>query len=215
MLARQGCWVALTALVGILTGCSIGDVRRTPSAPTPSAPIQSSADPSGPPSQVPVAETRTSRLAVPERYDRPYVEFVDAQQGYALFGACDGRPPVPDCPALLFATRDGGRSWQRLRHPKPVADDQQLYTAPGMLALWSEAHSWWTSTDGGATFRHSPRRLRNSSCSGRESTPTAPGPPWSSRPTDFDRARPGCRVEGANGSARHGSRTPWLEAIVG
>ncbi|WP_092381449.1 hypothetical protein [Micromonospora phaseoli] len=103
-----------------------------------------------------MAETRTTRLAVPERYDPPYVEFVDAEGGYALFAACDGRPPGPDCPALLWSTRDGGRSWQQLRHPKPVADNQQLYATVDVLALHAEPHGWWSSTDGGETFRHSP-----------------------------------------------------------
>ncbi|PZG15345.1 hypothetical protein C1I95_19830 [Micromonospora craterilacus] len=141
----------------IVSGCSIGDVRRTPPAPTSSAPTPASTDPSGPPpSPAPVAETRRTRLAVPERYDPPFVEFVDAEQGYALFGACDGRPPGPDCRALLWSTRDGGRTWQRLRHPKPVADNQQMYAAPGVLALWAEPHGWWTSTDNGKTFRHTP-----------------------------------------------------------
>ncbi len=31
-----------------------------------------------------------------------------------------------------------------------------MYTAPGVLALLAEPHGWWTSTDGGRTFRHSP-----------------------------------------------------------
>ena len=154
MFACRTRWLAMFALVVILSGCSIGDVRRTPSAPAPEPP--SSAAPGQPPSPEPVAEIRRTRLAVPERYDQPYVEFVDAEQGYALFGACDGQPPGPECRALLFATRDGGRSWQKLRHPKPIADNQQLYAAPGMLALWTEPHGWWTSPDGGRTFRHSP-----------------------------------------------------------
>ncbi|MEV6812948.1 hypothetical protein [Micromonospora sp. NPDC051296] len=153
MFVRRTRCLVLSALVVALAGCSIGDVRRTPPAPVPTPP---SATPTGPPSSPePVAEIRNTRLAVPERYDPPHVEFIDANQGYALFGACDGQPPGPDCRALLFATRDGGRSWQRLRHPKPVADNQQLYVAPGVLALWAEPHGWWTSTDRGKTFRHS------------------------------------------------------------
>ena len=144
--------MAVFALVPALVGCSIGDVRRLPPAPTP---VPSTSVPSNP-APTRIAEIRGSRLAVPRQYDRPYVEFVDASQGYALFATCDGRPPGPDCPALLWSTRDGGRSWQRLRHPKPVADNQQLYVAPGVLALWAEPHGWWTSTDEGRTFRHSP-----------------------------------------------------------
>ncbi|TCB93475.1 hypothetical protein E0H26_22180 [Micromonospora zingiberis] len=154
MTVRRTRCLALFALVVILSGCSIGDIRRTPPAPPP---ISSSPDPSGPPPpSASVAETRVNRLAVPSRYDRPHVEFVDADQGYALFAACDGQPPDPDCRALLWSTGDGGRSWQRLRHPKPVADEQQMFTAPGVLALSARPYGWWTSTDGGKTFRHSP-----------------------------------------------------------
>ncbi|MDG4794842.1 hypothetical protein [Micromonospora sp. WMMD1082] len=142
-------------LVVLLSGCSIGDVRRTP--PPPEPPPSHSASPGPPPTPRPVAETRSTRLAVPARYDSPFVEFVDAERGYALYAACDGRPPGgPDCRALLWSTRDGGRSWQRLRHPRPVADNQQLYATVDVLALWAEPHGWWTSTDGGETFRHSP-----------------------------------------------------------
>ncbi|MEV6691183.1 hypothetical protein AB0M35_06905 [Micromonospora sp. NPDC051196] len=152
MITRRRRWMAMLALAPALVGCSIGDVRRLPPAPTS---VPSTSTPSSPvPTQI--AEIRGSRLAVPQRYDQPYVEFVDASRGYALFSACDGRPPGPDCPALLWSTIDGGRSWQRLRHPKPVADNQQMYALPGVLALWAEPHGWWTSTDGGRTFQHRP-----------------------------------------------------------
>ncbi|GIJ27922.1 hypothetical protein Vqi01_30840 [Micromonospora qiuiae] len=154
MFSRRARWVVALFLVAAVSGCSIGDIRRTPPAkPTDSA---EAPEPSNVPTTDPVAEVRRHRLAVPQRYERPHVEFVDAKLGYALFAACDGEPSGPDCRALLWSTRDGGRSWQRLRHPKPVADEQQMYTAPGVLALLAKPHGWWTSTDGGRTFRHSP-----------------------------------------------------------
>jgi hypothetical protein len=153
MTTRRVRLLILFPLLVALSGCSIGDIRRTAPVPEPT-PSQGT---SPPPVPRPVAETRTARLAVPARYDPAYVEFVDAERGYALFAACDGRPPGgPDCPALLWSTRDGGRSWQRLPHPKPVAENQQLYATVDVLALWAEPHGWWTSTDGGETFRHSP-----------------------------------------------------------
>ncbi|WP_141713991.1 hypothetical protein [Micromonospora inyonensis] len=136
----------------VLTACSIGDVRRRPPvAPTPSAPATTA------PGPLPASfdEVRRVRVAVSERYDRPYVEFADARDGYALFAVCDGKPAAPACPALLYGTADGGRSWRKLRHPRPSAANQQLYTAPGLLVLLSEPHGWYTSTDGGATFTHS------------------------------------------------------------
>ncbi|WP_422734494.1 WD40/YVTN/BNR-like repeat-containing protein [Micromonospora sp. WMMD558] len=154
MIERRLPW--LVALVPMLAACSIGDIRRDP--PSRTAPIGPSAaisqTPGPPPTAVAVAETRRVQVAVPEGYDRPYVEFVDASHGYALFASCGERPPGRDCPALLYATTDGGRSWRKLRHPRPVADNQQVYVATGVLALLSEPYGWWASTDGGRTFRH-------------------------------------------------------------
>ncbi|MFI7077844.1 hypothetical protein ACIBO1_11200 [Micromonospora sp. NPDC049903] len=157
MTARRTRCLAVLPLFTLLAGCSIGDIRR--SAPAPEPP-QVTATPA--PTTTPVAETRTTRLAVPQRYAPPFVEFVDAENGYALFAACDDQTPASDCPALLWSTRDGGRSWQQLRHPQPDTtpqrdgDVQQLYTAEGILALYAPQVGWWTSTDRGDTFRRTP-----------------------------------------------------------
>ncbi|WP_416901728.1 hypothetical protein [Micromonospora echinospora] len=152
MTERRCRWLVTLLLVPALAGCAIGDVRRRPPAP-PTPPV-----PSTPATTLPPAsfdEVRQVRVAVPERYDQPYVEFSDARNGHALFATCDGTPPSPACPALLYGTADGGRSWRELRHPRPIADNQQLYTASNLLVLLSEPHGWYTSTDGGATFTHS------------------------------------------------------------
>ncbi|SCG46969.1 hypothetical protein [Micromonospora halophytica] len=144
-------------LVPALVACSmVGDVRRDPPART-SAPPESVA-PAPPPSPSPSpqapAEVRVVQLAVPQRYDQPHVEFVDADHGWALFATCDGGPPGRNCPALLFGTVDGGRSWRSVRHPRPVADGQQLYAARGLLVLFAEPHGWYSSIDGGVRFAH-------------------------------------------------------------
>ncbi|MGN9811888.1 hypothetical protein ACTMSW_21325 [Micromonospora sp. BQ11] len=146
---------AAMLLVLALTGCSVGDIRRDPPVRS-AAPTAPPATRSAAPPPVAVAETRAARVAVPKGYDPPRVEFVDVTQGYALFASCGERPPGRDCPVLLYATTDGGRHWRKLRHPRPVADGQQMYTASGVLTLLSEPYGWWTSIDGGATFRHTP-----------------------------------------------------------
>ncbi|PWU60002.1 hypothetical protein DLE60_13335 [Micromonospora globispora] len=140
-------------LVPALAACSIGDVRRTPPtrAPRSHRPVVTTPAPLR---VVDIDEVRRTRLALPQRYGPPFVEFVDAGHGYALFASCDGQPPGRDCTALLYSTVDGGRSWQPLPHPRPVAEDQQLYAAPGVLALLAEPYGWYTSTDGGASFTH-------------------------------------------------------------
>ncbi|TDB73711.1 hypothetical protein [Micromonospora sp. KC723] len=146
------------ALVGLLfvpalVACSaVGDIRRDPPAPTSTSPRPVVPDPS--PSVTP-AEVRRFRVAVPDRYDDPYVEFSDADRGWALYAGCDGRPPDRDCPALLFTTADGGRAWREVRHPRPVADNQQLYCAPGLVVLWAEPHGFYASTDNGGGFTRS------------------------------------------------------------
>lgn len=140
-------------LVPALAACSIGDIRRTPPNRASASPGPVATAPA-PPRVVDLDEVRHVRVAVPPRYDQPYVEFVDADHGYALFAGCDGQPPGRDCGALLYATTDGGRSWQPLRHPRPVAENQQLYAAPGVLVLLAEPYGWYTSADGGASFTH-------------------------------------------------------------
>ncbi|NES14478.1 MULTISPECIES: hypothetical protein [Micromonospora] len=142
-------------LLPALAGCSIGDVRRPPPdrASASARPVAST------PAPRPVAdvdEVRHVVVAVTERYDPPHVEFVDAERAYALFATCDGRPPGRECPALLFASRDGGRSWRALPHPRPVAENQQLYAPNGLLVLGAEPFGWYASTDGGVTFTHHP-----------------------------------------------------------
>ncbi|MER5700613.1 hypothetical protein ABT023_01450 [Micromonospora sp. NPDC002296] len=96
---------------------------------------------------------REVRVAVDQRYDLPYVEFVTAERGYAQFSGC-GPPVDRSCPALLYSTTDGGRTWRRLRHPYPLSVNPQLYAVPGVLAIFADPHGWYTSTDGGVTFAH-------------------------------------------------------------
>ncbi|MFD2763986.1 hypothetical protein [Micromonospora eburnea] len=153
---RRSGWVAVLLLtVPVLLACSVGDVRRPP--PDRTSPSSGAvATVSARPTAADVHESRIVRVAVPDRYDPPFIEFVDAEQAYALFATCDGRPPGRDCPALLFATRDGGRSWRAVPHPRPVAEHHQLFAAPGLLVLAAEPFAWYASTDGGVTFTHYP-----------------------------------------------------------
>ncbi|MGK5444822.1 hypothetical protein ACSNN7_23760 [Micromonospora sp. URMC 105] len=151
MICRVGRALAALLAVPALTACSaIGDVRRDP--PSAPAPPPDSAAPVPTPPPAGFDEVRAGRVAAAERYDDPVVEFSDAAHGWALFAGCDGGPPARNCPTLLFATLDGGRSWLTVPHPRPVADNQQLYTAPGLVTLLAEPHGWYTSTDGGASF---------------------------------------------------------------
>ncbi|MFI1196078.1 hypothetical protein ACH4T9_22895 [Micromonospora sp. NPDC020750] len=146
-------WAVAVLLVPLMAGCSIGPVRRPPPDRTVPPPGPATTAPASSPTTSDV-EVREVRVAVGRRYDPPYVEFVTAEQGYALFASCGGEPPDRNCPALFYTTVDGGRSWQQRRHPRPVAGSQQLYAVPGVLALHFEPRDWYTSTDGGVTFAH-------------------------------------------------------------
>ncbi|MEH0935662.1 hypothetical protein [Micromonospora psammae] len=152
MIGRAPRSLTALSLVPVLAACSaIGDVRREPPVRT-SAPPRPVGTAPAPSPEADGVEVRRAALAIAGRYDRPYVEFTDPDHGWALFGSCGSRPPARNCPAVLYTTLDGGRSWSRVRHPRPLARDQQLHTAPGMAAIRVDREGWYTSTDGGANF---------------------------------------------------------------
>ncbi|GAA1635301.1 WD40/YVTN/BNR-like repeat-containing protein [Catellatospora bangladeshensis] len=135
----------LCLVAGLAAACSPGD----PAAPAPatSAPVT---DRSAPPARAVVTE-RTVRVAgVPQGY-QAFIEFADARHGYALFSDCPTNGPCRG--GLLFASADGGATWQ----PRPVPDrdghNLQLYVdGPQQLSLWSETNGYHLSRDGGRTY---------------------------------------------------------------
>ncbi|WP_320067259.1 hypothetical protein [Micromonospora sp. RTGN7] len=139
-------------LVPLLAGCSIGDVRRRPPDRMTASPRPAETEPA-PPTPAADVEVRHVRVAVGRRYEAPYVEFVSAERGYAQFSGC-GPPVDRSCPALLYSTVDGGRTWRQLRHPPSLSANPQLYVVPGVLAIFADPHDWYVSTDGGVTFAH-------------------------------------------------------------
>ncbi|GAB2944129.1 hypothetical protein GCM10027280_36080 [Micromonospora polyrhachis] len=153
---------AVVALVVLVSGCSVGPIRRPAPTKVPSAPSDQQEDVSGaqsPKPPLPPDETRRSRVPVPAGYGQHQIEFTDAAHGYAVFTNCPPGPadgPKADCPAILLVTADGGRSWQPLRHPRPRAKNHQLYAEGSNLVLLAEPYGWWTSTDRGRTFKAAP-----------------------------------------------------------
>ncbi|ROO52355.1 hypothetical protein EDC02_7277 [Micromonospora sp. Llam0] len=142
--------VSLSAVL-ILTGCSIGDIRRPP--PDRAAPSTDATVPVG----GPAVEVRPMR--VPAGYDAPFIAFDDADHGYAFFHGCNARASVgvaAGCPSLLYATADGGRSWQHREHPDPAAAEHSMLVGHGSLVLSADA-AWYRSLDGGVTFTRSAR----------------------------------------------------------
>ena len=134
-----------------LGGCSlVGDVRRVPQTPEPSA-VQ--AVTSAAPTPTIAFQVRTARVPVPPGYARSTVEFADAEHGAALFTRCAQN----ECAAVILVTADGGASWQTRRHPQPVAVNHQLYLGRDRtIVLLSEPSSWYVSRDDGRTFAPPP-----------------------------------------------------------
>jgi len=145
---------ALVVLLAFaLAGCSVGDIRR----PTPTGPPLTPSTASVRPPNAGVAdEVRRTELPLGQGFRLHTVEFGDRDHGFAMFIGCDQAAPQPKegCPAELFGTADGGRSWQPIRHPHRLAENHQMYVRGDTLVLFAEPHGWWFSTDRGATFRH-------------------------------------------------------------
>ena len=101
-------------------------------------------------------EVRSTRVDVGPDFTLHTVEFGDRDNGYAIFIGCDqaGPQPAEGCPAALFGTHDGGRTWQPIRHPHALAENHQMYVRGDKLILLAEPHGWWISTDRGRTFAH-------------------------------------------------------------
>jgi hypothetical protein len=147
-------------LVISLAGCSVGDIRRTPPVPaspaaTPSTPAPATAAPM---KSRGADEVRRTRFDLGATFTPHTVEFADQRTGYAMFIGCDqaGPQPAEGCPAALFGTGDGGRTWQEIRHPHRLAKNHQMYVGGGKLILLAEPHGWWVSADRGRTFTHQP-----------------------------------------------------------
>jgi hypothetical protein len=137
--------VAALLAAAVLAGCSVGGVRRAP--PARSAPPASAT----PARTVAAPEVRAVDVPVPRGYRQHTVEFVDADRGYALFTSC-GDDSGDGCNAILLATTDGGRSWERREHPSHRGENQQLYAAGETVVLLAEPHGYYVSKDAGRTY---------------------------------------------------------------
>ncbi len=141
--------VAVAAVLVLLTGCSIGDIRRKPPPP-----------PSAAPAPTPDAEfeVRQASIPVPPSYTLQSVEFVDQALGYALFNRCGSTSAAPgpaeSCSAALVRTEDGGRSWHQVYHPRPEGKGHQLYADRARLVLHVDPDGYYVSFDRGVTYEY-------------------------------------------------------------
>ncbi|MFC7546328.1 hypothetical protein [Plantactinospora sp. GCM10030261] len=150
---RRFAWAGAVVLAVVLSGCTVGDIRRSP------GPVATTST-SGP-----VDAYRVYRVGVPvpASYPRFDVRFADAGVGYALAGSClpgfnvAPSPPPSRCPAVLLVTDNGGRSWQERRLPQPTAVSLDLHVRNGRLLVQLEPHGWYLSTDRGQSFVRLPQ----------------------------------------------------------
>lgn len=135
--------------LGVALAAACTPRGETPSASPPAAVPGATGSP---PARAVVAE-RTAEVGVPPGY-QPFVEFADARHGYAVFTDCGASGP---CRGRLFATADGGATWQA--RPMPLAEDKsiQLYVVgPQQMMIWGDAAGGYhLSRDGGLTFTFS------------------------------------------------------------
>jgi len=97
---------------------------------------------------------RRATAPVPAGFPVTDLEFVDADQGYALFQRCD-QPGA--CRVALVVTLDGGNSW--IERPLPFTPQSRvaLRVGPGtLLLLRAEPIGWFVSRDSGRTFEQRP-----------------------------------------------------------
>ncbi|GAA3774846.1 hypothetical protein GCM10022225_73330 [Plantactinospora mayteni] len=128
-----------------------------PDADPPAAPLPGTPSlPASPPTTTGPAESAVD-LDLPAGFAPLSVEFADARRGYALFVRCAAKP----CEARLFGTEDAGRNWRQLRHPRPEAENHQLYVGAGLaVVLLAEPHAWYVSRDGATSWQSRPYDIR-------------------------------------------------------
>ncbi|MEV4416231.1 hypothetical protein [Catellatospora sp. NPDC049609] len=143
--ARVRPWLVLSLVAGLAAACSPGDPAPAGSAAPPPAAAYSPA-----PGRATVTE-RAVRLDVPAGY-QAFVEFADARHGYAMFNDCGTNGSCQG--GLLFASADGGATWQPRQVPGKADHNVQLYVVgPEQIMLWSEtAGGYHLSRDGGRTY---------------------------------------------------------------
>ena len=112
------------------------------------------ANPAGPDNPL----DRRATAPVPAGFPVTDLEFVDADQGYALFQRCD-QPRA--CRVALGVTLDGGYSW--LERSLPFVPQSRVSLrvglhdeAPNLLLLRAEPIGWFVSRDYGRTFAQRP-----------------------------------------------------------
>ncbi|GAA1849035.1 hypothetical protein [Asanoa iriomotensis] len=141
--------VAAAAVLALLGGCSIGDIRRKPPPP----PTQPAPSPTAA-----AFEVRAGSVPVPPSYHLQQVEFVDQALGYALFARCGSGSAAPGpaetCSAAVVRTEDGGRTWHQAYNPVSAAKGYSIEADRQRLVLYAEPNGYYVSLDRGVTYVH-------------------------------------------------------------
>jgi hypothetical protein len=146
------CAAALTVVALLGSGCKpTGETHAAgPSSAATLAPTEAAPTPAGPDNPL----DRRATAPVPAGFPATDLEFVDTDQGYALFQRCD-QPRA--CRVALAVTLDGGNSWIERPLPFTPQSGVALRVGPGnLLLLRAEPIGWFVSRDSGRTFEQRP-----------------------------------------------------------
>lgn len=145
-------------LAGALSGC-----RAFGGAPAGGAPAGGAPAGGGETPMSTIAQTLRTTVDVPDGMALQILEFGDLNHGYAQFVSREPIARPSSDPgtwayrAVLFATRDGGRTWMALANPAPPGSSPQLFAVSATTVIVSSTtEDSWVSVDGGRTFRHDP-----------------------------------------------------------
>jgi hypothetical protein len=144
--------LAVVALLGSAckpTGSAGPDAADSAAVPEGQRPSEAPA-PVGPDNPL----DRHATAPVPAGFAVTDLEFVDADDGFALFQRCD-QPRA--CRVALAVTLDGGNSWIERTLPFTPQSRVALRVGPGnLLLLRAEPIGWFVSRDFGRTFEQRP-----------------------------------------------------------
>jgi hypothetical protein len=145
------CAAALAVAALLSNGCQpTGETHAAGPSSAATAALAETPTPAGPDNPL----DRRATAPVPAGFPVTDLEFVDADQGYALFQRCD-QPRA--CRVALAVTLDGGNSWIERPLPFTPQSGVALRVGPGnLLLLRAEPVGWFVSHDSGRTFEQRP-----------------------------------------------------------
>ena len=109
--------------------------------------------PGGPAADGDPVQVRRFRLDVANGYDRPYVEFGDADHGVRAFRLLRWEAARVGLPGAAPRHRGRRAVRHRVPHPRPLAGEQRLQVTADVPILHAGGDGWYFSLDDGGSFQ--------------------------------------------------------------